>query len=295
MAEIRKRSSKKTSLLKVSLRGSDIERSGAVPVPLLVEVCKALQSAVSKQAELEGADGVSPEEYTLELVRLGKGSAVLEFELVRSQEYLSGQLGLGERAVMSVVGLVHDLGDRKKPIPSESEVSNLKAMAKVVGPNLRIALHVPKERTHSMETVKATFNAKVAERVDSLSLKEVQFVPQVLEGIVEMADFKPSDQKFRLVTLYGQSLICEFEESISSLVHQLTRAVARVSGVAEIDPQGKIVSFRVDKIAPRGSPMPEGFWEKKTLAQLIAEQKVKPIKTISELKGIWPEHEPKPN
>jgi hypothetical protein len=144
--------------------------------------------------------------------------------------------------------------------------------------------------------VTATITPQALERIQERStVAENQLLRKVIEGVLEMADFKPSDHKFRLIPLFGSPLVCTFNEEMSGAVQELIRSVARVSGLAEVDSHGKIRSFQVEHIARRGSPFSGDFSEHKTIAQLIREQKVKPIKSISELHGIWPEHEPKPN
>jgi hypothetical protein len=294
MAKSLKKPPKPKSLLKVSLRGEEIGRSGAVPVPLLIKICEAIQSAVNKQAE---AVGLSPSDCTLELVRLGKGSAILEFELTRPQTLLSGQQETGEQAVSDVVKTVRQIGAKKQTAEEydPAVLTSLKLMAKVVGPNLKIAFSVPQERTGTTEGIRATFTTKTAERVQAMLPKQMKAQNRIVEGIVEMADFKPSDHRFRLVSLYGSPILCEFSDELSVSVHDLTRSVARVSGIADTDSNGKVVSFRVERIAPRTSSITGDFWQEKTISQLISEQNIKPLKSIADLEGIWPENEPKPN
>ena len=300
MSGIKKRTSKQKHLLMIKLTGADVERSGAVPIPILIKICQAIQGAVENQLELEySKSGVhaSPE-YTLELVRLGKGSTILEFELTRPQMLIGAEQDFGEKAVVSVVKMVKELGSKKPPQIEQSTIGALRQVARLSGPNLSVAFMVPKERTAKYEQVKATLNQIAVERIEfaaTSQLTQRSAINKTMEGVVEMADFKPSDHKFRLVLLYGQPVVCSFSESIAQQVHDLTRSVVRVTGIAEIDANKKILSFQVSSISKRDSPIGSGFLEAKSIAQLIAEQNVKPLKSISQLHGIWPDNEPKPN
>lgn len=101
-------SPKPALVLKVS--GPDI-RSGRIPVPELLVLCQHAQSAVNRQAEaLEGRQTLRPgpklgkvlHECTLELVSLGKGSAVLGFEQAKSQPTLPQMKTLGIDAIAMV-------------------------------------------------------------------------------------------------------------------------------------------------------------------------------------------------
>src|ERR1022692_1882839 len=87
---------KKSVLLQIKVDGPGIQK-GRIPVPDLIRICQEMQNAVNRQAEaIEGRNTIHPgpiaariqQECTLDLVRVGDGSAVLDFELSKPQQPL---------------------------------------------------------------------------------------------------------------------------------------------------------------------------------------------------------------
>ena len=130
--------------------------------------------------------------------------------------------------------------------------------------------------------------------------------PQVnvrtVEGRLLMADFKEHGTRCRVHPSVGEPILCFFNEAQKDQVFDSILRYVRIVGEAKEDPTSrKIASIRISDIEslpdrqdegitplPRGTVIPQSFWESPTLRQLARSQNVRPIVDVNALFGTWP-------
>jgi len=148
-------------------------------------------------------------------------------------------------------------------------------------------------RTDGRKRISAPLNRAVRDRV-ATRLSSPRKVQQQLDGILDMADFKPSEYKCRIDPAIGASVICTFDEREANRVQSLLRKPIRVMGEAIISPDTeRIESFHIQSLERLPSlSLGEGnFFAEFSLLELAASQKVKPMKEASILPSIFSEGE----
>jgi hypothetical protein len=296
---------KNHAVFKIRIQGPSIS-PGSISVPDLIRICEQAQAAVNRQAEaLEGEKNTLrtgpirahvKRECTLELIRISKGSTVLHFGFQRLAELapdiFESQVELGKEAVFSVVSTIGSLANRKpnNQVIDAGVADSLVQMGKVLGPVTRLQFTMPRER---QKPLNAIFDEKTYVKI----LARAEIKPGVpakihrqINGVVEMADFKVGDHKCRLVPLFGSPVTCSFTEELEDSVTKLVRKAAIASGLAIIDPRtSKIESFEISDIEPLEPVLMQfgDFGITKTVDELIREQGTKPLKSVSQLHGIW--------
>ena len=293
-------------LLRLRLQGP-VMKSGRIPVPDLIEICKHAQAAVNRQAQaMEGQRTKRPgpiiskvqNECTLELLRMAPGSTILDFGLEKPQLYLPypdletygsdviSELtdtleyfekgGNGAREFdLGVLDSIHKLGavfDRKR-------VS-------------KIGWTMPRRGSRKSKTVTYSSDVRdtIEQRIQSLPSQR----PTEIEGFLEMADFKPEDRKCRIDPLLGRPITCTFEREIGDQIYGSLRSPVRVSGVgryhAETD---ELQTIHIKTITPIETvQLGAGDFEPgKSLGDLIRDQGIKPLKKIRDLAGGLPDDE----
>ena len=106
-----------------------------------------------------------------------------------------------------------------------------------------------------------------------------------VDGLLEMADFKPKDRKCRIDPAFGVSVMCSFGEEHENAVYALLRRPVRVHGFATLRPDtGRIESIEIAGIEPL--PSLEGnFFTAPTIHQLAAAQGIGPLRSVESLAG----------
>jgi hypothetical protein len=289
--------------IKIEVPGS---KRGHISVPLLLKICQDAQKAVTGQANaIEGRKQSAGEskagELTLELVRLGKGSTVLDF--MQSQ---SGQMpmsfmedlppisveavnhiadtlnaanrrgkGWQEKAVPEVLDALDDLGDTFKEgvtyfkwiVPARNGNSRGRKMAKFA-PN---TLSKIKHRRQELALAKRAIGT--AEQNPSETHEAF------LEGMLEVAD-----GKCRIDPVVGTPLIVTFGADQASMVLEAIHRPVRAS----FDQQSR----RLVDISLRDNNMDkELFFDAKDINALIAEQGAGVISDLEVLSGAIPDED----
>lgn len=293
----------KKLVLKVKVDGPGI-RSGRIPVPELIRICQDAQKAVTRQAEaMQGRQSTMhpgpsklpiQQECTLELTGIKRGSTTLQFGLAKSQLVFPQLLTLGSDSIFEVGETIRSLanGNRREDIdPGVLEgIYDLGGIAK----SKRITVVewiVPKLGARKL--VKARLTDKVRERVaERLSSPRKERV--CVDGVLDMADFKPQDQKCRIDPAIGTSVTCTFSERLANKIHALLRKAVRATGIATFEPQAvRIGSLQIEEIDPLPSHLlGEGnFFGSMSFGELANAQKIGPLKHASELAGAIPDEE----
>lgn len=289
-------------LFRLKVTGPGI-KGGRVPVPDLVRICSEVQAAVNRQAEaLEGKETLRPGpftararfECTLELLGIREGSAVLPFGLLKPQMPLdfSRVTTLGAEAVAEVAEAVEALeAGRTRPI-DRGVLDSFQNLGEVFDQKRVSTIQfVVSKRVAKKRRVEATFNATVRKRVLA-RLKHPTRATRVVEGILEMADFKPSDHRCRLTPPLGPPVGCTFDEDRENQVQEFLRKPVRAQGEATLDPySGRIESLHINTIEPiqSFSVGAEEFHAARSIQELAAMQGVEPLKNAGVLAGVLSE------
>lgn len=285
---------------------------GRIPLSTLLRYLSKMRTAVLRTGNLlvdgrgeSGSDDGSERdllELDLDLVRLtaGSPSAVLHFERSRRREShpLSDR---GVEALKCAIAGLSELLDTTGlgALPRGFDAGVIRSWgetAVVFG--------------RGVEQVELTLNlpdgplAAILTRVSMARLKERLSGPQmnrrVLEGRLQMADFKETGPRCRIHPSLGDPVTCTFDEDqTTDVLQHLTKWVRVVGDATEDAASGRIKSLAVleiAEVAPKGSrvgqpSMPDqthGFWEKPSLPALAEAQGVRPVQAIRSLYGTWP-------
>lgn len=278
-------------------------RSGRIPVPELLVVCQNAQAAVDRQAEaLEGSSqtlrrgpklGKVRAECTLELVSLGKGSAVLSFEQAKDQPHFPAVVNLGKEAIAKVGETIRKMGRGDTEGIDVGVLDSLKNLGELFDNGVRTIDWIVPGGPHGGRSIKATFNAKVRRRVVE-RLTPPATKPISLDGVLEMADFKNADLKCRIHPALGAPINCAFPPELADDVYAVLRQAARVEGNATVNTQtGKTENIDIISITPL-DPLTVNagnFFRGWTFDQLVHLQAVDTLRDPKVLAGGWPDDE----
>ncbi|MGA2571686.1 MAG: hypothetical protein ABSF23_14305 [Terracidiphilus sp.] len=291
-------------LLQLRVQGPGVRR-GAIPVPDLIRICQAAQDAVNRQAEaMQGGQSLRPgrksavvyQECTLELTGIKKGSTVLPFGLAKPQQPLPipEMTTFGRDVVWQVATAVKSLGSRKPPGNGHFEaglLDSLREMGEVLNKDVtRIEWIVPGD---GRRPIRAVFDKRVRERVAE-RIKSPSISRLIVEGVLEMADFKEQDHKCRIHPLDAQPIVCTFAPEQEQSVYDALRKPVRIEGAATINSNsGKVESIAIDKIGVTEQLLigAKDFHSGRLLEQLAEAQGVTPLIDPKILAGGWPEGE----
>jgi hypothetical protein len=294
------------SVLQLKVHGPGV-RSGTLPVPDLIRICQEMQNAISRQAEaIEGRKTIHPgpivgkiqQECTLELIGIKKGTTTLQFDVAKPQPYLlddapnlaaevvaelastikkfsNGVSGdLYNEVAPGVLNSLYNLGE----LASSPRISKIDWISPRKGGHKRISAPLTKAVTNKIAT----------------QLSRPRLVAVVIEGILDMADFRPKDRKCRIDPALGTPTTCEFDEDLENAVYSLLRKPARVTGAGMLRPYGeKPDVIRIHSISPLpslelGRAM---FYASPSIQDLAAAQNVKPLKSAADLATKMPTDE----
>ncbi|MBI3490375.1 MAG: hypothetical protein HY047_01030 [Acidobacteria bacterium] len=275
--------------------------SGRISVPDLLAICQHAQSAVNRQAEaMEGKQTLRPGrktekvrvECTLELVSVRKGTTTLGFDLAKPQAVLPTMAAFGEEVIGKVVEAIESIGRENGGAVDPGVLDSLKNMGEVFDRKVTYIKWIALRRNGRGRRI-ATFNPEIRRRAMERLGPPVQQVIEI-DGVLEMADFKPSDHRCRIHPPLGPSIGCTFDEDLADQVYSVLRQPVRVAGNAAINAQtGKTESVHITRITAL-KPLDMGagnFLAGWTFEQLANMQAVEPLKSASELAGAWPDDE----
>lgn len=285
-------------LLTLKVNGPEI-RPGRIPVPDLLAICQHAQAAVNRQAEaLEGRQTLRPgpkigkvlSECTLELVSLGKGSATLGLEPAKAQAHLPHCSGLGDEAIVAVTKAISDLAKGKKSSIDPGVLDSLHNMGAVFDDGVRSVQWIVRASPGRKRLV-ATFDRRIRARA-SEHLKAPETRPIAIDGVLEMADFKPSDYRCRIHPAVGGAIPCTFDTALADDVYRVLRQPAHVEGMASENAQTKkLESIHLRSVSPLDplSADAGSFVRGWSLDQLARLQGVEPLRDPAVLAGGWPD------
>jgi hypothetical protein len=290
-------------VLRLKVKGPGIKR-GRIPVPELIEICKHAQEAVNRQAEaLEGRSstlhpGPKPEkvrlECTLDLVELGVGSAVLGFDQAKPQPNLPapGQiLNLGQEAIREVGEGLRALTAGRHAKLDQGVLQSLDAFAEVIDARIVTSIDWIVPKRPGVKGVRATVNRAMKARVER-QLKTPTTQKTEIDGILEMADFKPDDFRCRIHPAVGAAVTCVFDEELADEVYENIRRPVHLTGVATFNPHNnRIEEIRIASLTPV-DPLKmnaSAFFSGTSIEELAAAQSIDPIRNPNVLIGGWPD------
>lgn len=289
-------------VLKLRLRGPRV-RPGAIAVPDLIKICQAVQETVIRQAEaLRGGQSRHPgpraqailDECTLELAGVRKGSTVLPFFFAHAQEVLCGPGLLGSEALRAVARTISGIPGDEPDIRDGLDLgvlASLSDLSEALDGAEEIDWIVP--AAGGQKRLQAVLTREVAARLRARPGNSL-VRPILVEGTLEMADFRPSDQRCRIRPAFGAPIPCTFSPLQTEAVYAALRRPVRAAGHAKIDPNtNRPIELSLESLAV-AAPNHGGetaFFQSQTLDQLAAAQDVRPITDPAALAGGWPDDE----
>ncbi len=291
-------------VLRLRVRGPGV-RSGRISVPDLIRICQETQNAVTRQAEaLEGRKTIHPgpttqlirHECTLELVAIRKGSTTLEFALAKPQLFLPlEEVGtFATTVVQELADTIKSLGNgNKKTNIDPGVLGSIYGLGSVVAPKRITGVEWISPKRDGRQQIRAIVDTIVRERA-AKRLSSPTKVSRFVDGILDMADFRPRDRKCRIDPAIGTPVMCSFRPEDEHVIQTLLRQPVRASGIATIQPYtGRIELLDISSIEALPSlSLGEGnFLASQSIQQLIEAQSVKPIRDISRFAGIIPDDE----
>ena len=229
----------------------------------------------------------------MELIGIEDGSTVLALDLAKPQMHFQFKEHFGAQVVAEVGSSIQSLSKRK---------------AEPMDPGLLLGLYslgglVEKKGIQSIRWMTPQSNGTIARSVPitknvrektAARLSRPQKVSVEVDGILDMADFKPEELKCRIDPPIGVAISCAFEPEQANEVYQLMRKPVRVSGVATLKAYtDRVEQIHIDSIAPLPSlHLGEGnFFANPSVEELATMQKVNVLKDISVLAGGIPDDE----
>jgi len=297
---------RKREVLQLKVEGPGV-RPGGITIPDLLLICQQAQTAVNRQAEaLEGRQTIrrGPKiakahlECTLELVKLRRGSTTLGFVIAKPQRHLPTMTSFGEEVIAGIVTTVKSLAEtRGKPKlaiePDPGVLDSLKTMGEVFEMKSVSSIKWIIPGGNGNKRTIAVYNKAVRDRVAE-RLKPPSQRLETVEGMLEMADFKETDQKCRIHPSVGNPVACTFDKDKSDEIYAALRHPARIKGQATVNAQtGRVESIHVEELRML-QPLLMGaydFFAAKSISELAQAQGVKPLADVSILAGGWPDEE----
>jgi hypothetical protein len=114
----------------------------------------------------------------------------------------------------------------------------------------------------------------------------------VIEGILEMVDFRPADHKCRIKPIMGDPVPCAFKEDQESDIERFIRKPVRVKGRAFFDPHTEKIDLVEIEDIEGIQPILLGsheFYNPKSFQDLVKQQNVRPLANVKTLSGAFME------
>ena len=279
-------------------------RTGRVPIPELILICKEAQNAINKQAEaLKKKKTYHPgpidhsiqEDCTLELIAIhGNSPTTLDFDLRKSQRALDFREEFGTIAIREVAKTITGL--RKKNVDGfdPGVLLRLYSLTGAINPKLisQIDWIIPSHNGHG-RTISAPITKAVRTNV-AKRLSSSRKAPVEVDGVLEMADFKKEEYKCRIDPPIGLPVMCTFDPQRADEIYGLLRKYVRVKGEGTIHPYtDKVEVMHIGEIIPL-SPMAlsdQSFFANPSITDLMIANNVQPIDDPSVFIGGIPADE----
>lgn len=287
-------------ILELRAKGPGVS-PGRVPVPDLIRICEEAQKAVNRQAEaFEGKKTLHPgpisgelrQECTLELIGLKRGSTRLQFGLARSQANIDfpDHTTFSEDVIRELAETIRSLGNGNKRESDPGVIQALYGLSAVTEQKRIAEIEWIALKGGARKRLSASVNRKVRERAAE-RLSSPRKVERQVDGILDMADFRPNDLKCRIDPAIGAPVLCTFNERNATQVQLLIRQPVRVIGEATIAPYSdRIDSLHIHSIErlPSLSLGKDNFFAESSIGELASIQKVKPVKDMSAFASGFP-------
>jgi hypothetical protein len=262
-----------------------------------------MQNAVSRQAEaIEGKKNIHPgpissaiqSECTLELVSIGKGSALLRFDLARPQIPLFQDQGSrAVEVVTELASMIKALGNGDRADISPGVLSSLYNLGSVTeGKRIsKLSWILPGRGGHKRITAEITksVRANIATRLSKPRLTCV-----TVDGVLDEADFLPIPRRCRIDPALGYPLNCTFAPDLDNVILGLMRKPVRITGEGNIPPYGErpeSVQIQIIHEVPSLDLGKVAFFANHSIEELAAAQDVRPLKSARELAASVSEDE----
>jgi hypothetical protein len=294
-------------LLKIRISGPGV-RSGRIPVPLLLQVCKDAQAAINRQAQaLEGRrsektlSSAVVQECTLELIALKKGSTTLDFAPATGQLPFPELASIGSEAVTAVGATLKDASLKRGRRRSQDlgVLDALDDLGSVFDQGVnKLNWIVPAHNGHKRsvaELIPATRSKIKLRKQQPLPLgygapaaegilgAPATVAPEndFLEGMLEL-----TDGKCRISPAVGVPTVVSFGEDKAENVIEATHKPVRV----RMDPRGRRLMDIEITPPPAGFDIGD-FFAPHSIDHLIAEQGVRAITNLDLLTGAIPDED----
>ncbi|MGI8741567.1 MAG: hypothetical protein ACR2NN_03145 [Bryobacteraceae bacterium] len=235
-------------------------------------------------------------ECTLELIAIKKGSTTLQFDFAKPQLPLDLDIDrFGIEVVGELANTIKLLGNGRSSTRQiePGVLQGLYGLGSASKTNGISDLEWIAPKAGTRKRVAAPLNEVVRERVAE-RLSSPRKEPGFVDGILDMADFKPKDRRCRIDPAIGASVTCTFDAEFSDRVQALMRKPVRVIGEATVPPYtNRIETLHIQEIALLASlSVGEGnFFAQSSISQLAQAQNVKAVKDVSVLVGGFPDEE----
>ncbi len=271
-------------------------------MPDLIRICSEAQNVVNKQAEvIKGRKTIHPgptagaiqEECTLELIGIEKGSTILQFDLAKPQMHLPFKEHFGAKVVTEVATTIRSLNKRMLESIDPGLLLSLYGFSGLVEHKGIAGIRWITPQCNGGKPASVAITKTVREKAAQRLSRPQKIVVQV-DGILDMADFKPGDLKCRIDPPVGVSIMCVFDRERENQILRLLTKPVRAKGEATLKPYtDRIDSIHIDEISPLPSlHLGEGnFSANPSLEELATVQKVKPLSDMSVLAGGIPDDE----
>lgn len=291
-----------TALVQLKVDGPGI-RQGRIPVPDLIRICQEMQNAVSRQAEaIEGKKNIHPgpissairSECTLELIGIGKGSALLRFDLAKPQVPLFDDQGsLAVEVLTELASTIKSLGNGGRKDISPGVLNSLYSLGSVTeGKRIsKLSWILPGRGGH--KRVSAEINKSVRARI-ATQLSKPRLTVVTVDGVLDEADFLPTPRHCRIDPALGHPLNCTFSPDLDNVILGLMRRPVRITGEGHIPPYGDrpdSVQIQMIHEVPSLDLGRNMFFANYSIEELAATQNIKPLKSASDLATSSPEDE----
>lgn len=295
-------------VLKINVEGPAVHKK-SIPIPELVKICSAIQTAVHRQAEAMERPAAktlrsgpitatAQHECTLELTGIVSGSTGLVFRYAKPQQHLPlpNAASFGSEVLTRVAETIREF-DGKHPSRSDIDpgvLASLQELGSALEPGsiTRISLNVP-HHNGQRRPVRAFFTPIVNDRIVA-RMKVPTHERMSIDGKLEMADFKETGRLCRIHPSVGLPVQCSFEPEMEEEVYEALRRPARITGSVRLNPHsGRVEELKIEKIEIMDELLlgAREFFAGRTLEKLAELQGVRPLEKPAELAGGWPADE----